>query len=71
MRLKWLCDVRPVGIGSQRVSIAGDGTLEIQAVRAADVGDYACALVSPGGEYYTLLIISSMDANMCLFFNFN
>lgn len=56
-----MCDVRPVGIGSQRVSIAGDGTLEIQAVRAADVGDYACALVSPGGEDFTLLVVSSLN----------
>lgn len=30
--------------------MAGDGTLEIQAVRAAEVGDYTCTLVSPGGN---------------------
>lgn len=41
---------RPVGIGTQRVSVGGDGTLEIQAVRAADVGDYMCSLISPGGN---------------------
>lgn len=39
-----------MGVGSQRIRITGDGTLEIQAVRAADVGDYSCALVSPGGN---------------------
>lgn len=42
--------LRPIGAGSQRISIGGDGTLEIQAVRAADVGDYACSLISPGGN---------------------
>ena len=35
---------------SHRVSIQSDGTLEIQAVRAADVGDYTCAVISPGGN---------------------
>ncbi|PSN39774.1 Protein sidekick [Blattella germanica] len=35
---------------SQRISIQSDGTLEIQAVRAADVGDYTCAVSSPGGN---------------------
>jgi protein sidekick len=35
---------------SHRVSIQSDGTLEIQAVRAADVGDYTCAVISAGGN---------------------
>jgi protein sidekick len=35
---------------SPRVSIRSDGTLEIQAVRAADVGEYTCAVKSPGGN---------------------
>jgi protein sidekick len=35
---------------SHRVSIQNDGTLEIQAVRAADVGEYTCAVISPGGH---------------------
>ncbi|XP_069695045.1 protein sidekick isoform X3 [Periplaneta americana] len=35
---------------SHRISIQSDGTLEIQAVRAADVGDYTCAVSSPGGN---------------------
>jgi protein sidekick len=35
---------------SHRVFIQSDGTLEIQAVRAADVGDYTCAVISPGGN---------------------
>ncbi|XP_046680839.1 protein sidekick isoform X3 [Homalodisca vitripennis] len=49
-QVDWFHNGQPVGVGTQRVSIAGDGTLEIQAVRAADVGDYTCALVSPGGN---------------------
>ena len=35
---------------SQRISIQSDGTLEIQAVRAADVGDYTCSVSSAGGN---------------------
>jgi Fibronectin type III domain./Immunoglobulin I-set domain. len=35
---------------SHRVSVQRDGTLEIQAVRAADVGEYTCAVISPGGN---------------------
>ncbi|XP_060530016.1 protein sidekick isoform X3 [Cylas formicarius] len=36
--------------GTQRISILQDGTLEIQAVRASDVGHYTCAVHSPGGN---------------------
>ncbi|KZC09696.1 Protein sidekick [Dufourea novaeangliae] len=35
---------------SQRVKMRSDGTLEIVAVRASDVGDYMCSVVSPGGN---------------------
>lgn len=35
---------------STRVNIQSDGTLEIQAVRAADVGIYTCSIRSPGGN---------------------
>ncbi|XP_076160330.1 sidekick cell adhesion molecule isoform X1 [Ptiloglossa arizonensis] len=35
---------------SQRVKMRNDGTLEIVAVRASDVGDYMCSVVSPGGN---------------------
>lgn len=35
---------------SQRVNVLSDGTLEIQAVRAADVGPYTCSVKSPGGN---------------------
>lgn len=35
---------------TQRISILEDGTLEIQAVRAADVGYYTCSIKSPGGN---------------------
>lgn len=33
-----------------RINILSDGTLEIQAVRAADVGQYTCSIKSPGGN---------------------
>lgn len=35
---------------SQRIGVKGDGTLEIQAVRASDVGEYSCMVTSPGGN---------------------
>lgn len=35
---------------SQRVKMRSDGTLEIVAVRASDVGEYTCSVVSPGGN---------------------
>ncbi|XP_029040610.1 protein sidekick isoform X3 [Osmia bicornis bicornis] len=35
---------------SQRVKMRSDGTLEIVAVRASDVGEYMCSVVSPGGN---------------------
>lgn len=34
----------------QRIQVKGDGTLEIQAVRAGDVGEYSCVVTSPGGN---------------------
>ncbi|KAG5875403.1 hypothetical protein JTB14_028474 [Gonioctena quinquepunctata] len=36
--------------GTQRIRILGDGTLEIEAVRASDVGYYTCSVQSPGGN---------------------
>jgi hypothetical protein len=46
-----LCIFRVLSTGnSHRISIQSDGTLEIQAVRAADVGVYTCAVTSPGGN---------------------
>ena len=35
---------------SQRIGVQSDGTLELQAVRASDVGIYACVVTSPGGN---------------------
>uniref|UniRef100_A0A8D9FE64 Protein sidekick n=1 Tax=Cacopsylla melanoneura TaxID=428564 RepID=A0A8D9FE64_9HEMI len=49
-QIDWFHNGNPIGAGSQRLHIGGDGTLEIQAVRAADVGEYACILLSPGGN---------------------
>lgn len=35
---------------SQRIGVKADGTLEIQAVRASDVGEYTCLVTSSGGN---------------------
>lgn len=37
-------------LNGQRVGVQGDGSLEIQAVRASDVGTYSCMVTSPGGN---------------------
>lgn len=49
-QIDWFHNSRPVGLGSSRIKVGGDGTLTIQAVRAADVGDYMCVLSSAGGN---------------------
>ncbi|XP_049831894.1 protein sidekick isoform X2 [Schistocerca gregaria] len=47
----WYRNKEKIVLGnSQRISVQDDGMLEIQAVRAADVGDYTCAVTSPGGN---------------------
>ncbi|XP_067013442.2 protein sidekick isoform X2 [Anabrus simplex] len=49
--ISWSQNGRRIVPGSsQRISIREDGTLEIQAVRAADVGDYVCSVLSSGGN---------------------
>lgn len=35
---------------TSRIKVHSNGTLEIQAVRAADVGQYSCIVKSPGGN---------------------
>lgn len=37
-------------LNGQRVGVQADGSLEIQAVRASDVGTYSCTVTSPGGN---------------------
>ncbi|XP_063224987.1 protein sidekick isoform X2 [Bacillus rossius redtenbacheri] len=50
-RISWQRNNEDVDTSStQRVRIQEDGTLEIRAVRASDVADYTCAVVSPGGN---------------------
>jgi len=46
---------------SHRVSIQSDGTLEIEAVRASDVGEYTCAVISPGGNETRLARLSVIE----------
>ncbi|XP_048522895.1 protein sidekick [Dendroctonus ponderosae] len=50
-QLDWFRDKQMINPrGSQRINILPDGMLEIQAVRASDVGHYTCAVQSPGGN---------------------
>lgn len=49
--IDWYREGHPTAISnSQRIGVQSDGTLEIQAVRASDVGTYACVVTSPGGN---------------------
>ncbi|XP_074029858.1 sidekick cell adhesion molecule isoform X2 [Leptinotarsa decemlineata] len=50
-QLDWFRDKQMINPrGSQRIRILSDGTLEIEAVRASDVGHYTCSVQSPGGN---------------------
>uniref|UniRef100_A0A6P7F6S0 Protein sidekick n=1 Tax=Diabrotica virgifera virgifera TaxID=50390 RepID=A0A6P7F6S0_DIAVI len=50
-QLDWFRDKQLISPrGSQRIRILSDGTLEIEAVRASDVGFYTCSVLSPGGN---------------------
>ncbi|KAJ8914572.1 hypothetical protein NQ315_010036 [Exocentrus adspersus] len=50
-QLDWFRDKQMINPRStQRIRILTDGTLEIEAVRASDVGHYTCAVRSPGGN---------------------
>ncbi|KAF5283152.1 hypothetical protein FQR65_LT02664 [Abscondita terminalis] len=50
-QLDWFHNKQVIQPGSsQRIDVLFDGTLEIQAVRAADVGLYTCSVKSPGGN---------------------
>ncbi|KAM7347895.1 sidekick cell adhesion molecule isoform 7-T7 [Cochliomyia hominivorax] len=49
--IDWYREGHPTAISnSQRIGVQSDGTLEIQAVRASDVGTYSCVVTSPGGN---------------------
>lgn len=49
--IDWYRDSQTTPImNSQRIGVQADGTLEIQAVRASDVGTYSCMVTSPGGN---------------------
>ncbi|KAK7791911.1 hypothetical protein R5R35_005428 [Gryllus longicercus] len=49
--IAWFQNHRRIIPGSsQRLNVQSDGTLEILAVRASDVGNYTCAVISSGGN---------------------
>ncbi|XP_055915597.1 protein sidekick isoform X4 [Eupeodes corollae] len=49
--IDWYREGHPTPIiNSQRIGVQSDGTLELQAVRASDVGTYSCVVTSPGGN---------------------
>lgn len=49
--IDWYREGHPTPISnSQRIGVQSDGTLEIKAVRASDVGTYSCVVTSPGGN---------------------
>lgn len=49
--IDWYREGHPTAISnSQRIGVQSDGTLEMKAVRASDVGTYSCVVTSPGGN---------------------
>ncbi|XP_014300001.2 protein sidekick isoform X2 [Microplitis demolitor] len=48
--IDWFYNAQLINRASSRVKMRHDGTLEIGAVRASDVGEYTCTVISPGGN---------------------
>ncbi|XP_034937975.1 protein sidekick isoform X2 [Chelonus insularis] len=48
--IDWFHNAQLINRASSRVKTRHDGTLEIGAVRASDVGEYTCSVISPGGN---------------------
>lgn len=46
---------------SSRIWIGADGTLQLQAVRASDAGEYACVVTSPGGNHTRNAFLSVIE----------
>lgn len=44
-----------------RVWVSADGSLQLQAVRASDAGEYACVVTSPGGNHTRHALLSVIE----------
>lgn len=65
--IDWYRDTQTAPImNSQRIGVQGDGTLEIQAVRAADVGTYSCMV-----KYWFSLILKKAILSKLVTGNFS
>lgn len=51
---------RPMTAGS-RVWVSADGSLQVQAVRASDAGEYSCVVTSPGGNHTRQAVLSVIE----------
>ncbi|XP_045445941.1 protein sidekick isoform X2 [Melitaea cinxia] len=58
--IDWFHNKQPMTAGS-RVWVAGDGALQVQAVRAGDAGEYACVVTSPGGNHTRRALLSVIE----------
>lgn len=47
-------------VGS-RVWVGADGSLQVQAVRASDAGEYTCVVTSPGGNHTRRALLSVIE----------
>lgn len=48
-------------VSSSRIWINSDGSLDVNAVRASDAGDYTCSVTSPGGNHTRHAMLSVIE----------
>ncbi|XP_063378104.1 protein sidekick isoform X1 [Cydia fagiglandana] len=58
--IDWFHNNQPMTAGS-RVWVAADGSLQVQAVRASDAGEYSCVVTSPGGNHTRKAVLSVIE----------
>ncbi|KAI8435034.1 hypothetical protein MSG28_003463 [Choristoneura fumiferana] len=58
--IDWFHNKQPMTAGS-RVWVSADGSLQVQAVRASDAGEYSCVVTSPGGNHTRQAVLSVIE----------
>ncbi|CAG9585499.1 unnamed protein product [Danaus chrysippus] len=58
--IDWFHNKQPMTAGS-RVWVSVDGSLQVQAVRAGDAGEYTCVVTSPGGNHTRRATLSVIE----------
>ncbi|CAG9096606.1 unnamed protein product [Plutella xylostella] len=58
--IDWFHNKQPMTVGS-RVWVGADGSLQVQAVRASDAGEYTCIVTSAGGNHTRRALLSVIE----------